>query len=100
MNLLGSTYLQILLGVISALILFLYAIDNLSNELQELALEKFRKLISKLAKNKYVGTLVGAVATAVTQSSSAVTVIAVVLVNTGIISKASTETSVPVIFCP
>ncbi len=86
MNLLDSTYLQVLLGVISALILFLYAIDNLSNELQELASEKFRKLISKLVKNKYVGTVVGAVATAVTQSSSAVTVIAVVLVNTGIIS--------------
>ncbi len=86
MNFLNSTYLQVLLGVISALILFLYAIDNLSKELQDLASEKFRKIISKLVKNKYVGTVVGAVATAVTQSSSAVTVIAVVLVNTGIIS--------------
>lgn len=86
MNLLNATYLQVLLGVISALILFLYAIDNLSTELQKLASERFRTIISKLVNNKYVGTLVGAIATAVTQSSSAVTVIAVVLVNTGIIS--------------
>jgi len=86
MNLPDATYLQVFLGVLSALFLFLYAIENLSNELQELASEKFRDIISKLVRNKYVGTLVGAVATAVTQSSSAVTIIAVVLVNTGIIS--------------
>lgn len=86
MNLLDSTYLQIFLGLLSALVLFLYAIENLSNELQSLASERFRGVISKLVRNKYVGTLVGAVATGVTQSSSAVTVIAVVLVNTGIIS--------------
>jgi phosphate:Na+ symporter len=86
MNLLNATYLQVFLGILSALILFLYAIDNLSNELQELASERFRSIISKLARNKYVGMIVGAIATAVTQSSSAVTAIAVVLVNTGIIS--------------
>ncbi len=86
MNLLDSTYLQIFLGLLSALVLFLYAIENLSNELQSLASERFREIIAKLVRNKYIGTLVGALATAITQSSSAVTVIAVVLVNTGVIS--------------
>lgn len=86
MNLLDSTYLQIFLGLLSALVLFLYAIENLSNELQGLASERFREIISKLARNKYIGTIVGAVSTAVIHSSSAVTVISVVLVNTGIIS--------------
>lgn len=86
MNLLDSTYLQIFLGLLSALVLFLYAIENLSNELQSLASERFREVISRLARNKYIGILVGALATAITQSSSAVTSIAVVLVNTGVIS--------------
>jgi phosphate:Na+ symporter len=86
MNILDLSYVQISLGLISALILFLYAIDNLSNELQELASEKFRDIISKLVKNRFSGMIMGALATAVTQSSSAVTVIAVLLVNTGIIS--------------
>jgi phosphate:Na+ symporter len=86
MNLLDSTYLQIFLGLLSALVLFLYAIENLSNELQGLASERFREIIGKLARNKYIGTLVGAVSTAVIHSSTAVTVISVVLVNTGIIS--------------
>jgi phosphate:Na+ symporter len=86
MNLLDSTYLQIFLGLLSALVLFLYAIENLSNELQGLASERFREIIGKLARNKYIGTLVGAISTAVIHSSTAVTVISVVLVNTGIIS--------------
>jgi phosphate:Na+ symporter len=86
MNIFDSSYVQIVLGIFSALILFLYAIDNLSKELQELASERFRKIISKVVKNKVSGTVVGALATGITQSSSAVTVIAVILVNTGIIS--------------
>ena len=86
MDIFDSTYIQIALGLLSALVLFLYAIDNLSKELQELASERFRIIISKLVRNKITGTIVGALSTAITQSSSAVTVIAVVLVNTGIIS--------------
>ena len=70
MNLLDSTYLQIFLGLLSALVLFLYAIENLSNELQGLASERFREIISKLARNKYIVTIVGAFSTAVIHSSS------------------------------
>ncbi|MHC1716831.1 MAG: Na/Pi cotransporter family protein [Candidatus Dojkabacteria bacterium] len=79
-------YLQIILVLISALILFLFAIENLSNEVHELAAERFRGIISKLVKNRFIGTIVGAVSTATIQSGSALTVITVALVNTGIIS--------------
>ncbi len=81
-----STYIQIALGILSALVLFLYAIDSLSGELQVLASEKFRTIIAKLSKNRFLGTLIGAISTAIIQSSSAVSVIAIVLVNTGVIS--------------
>lgn len=86
MKILDFTYFQIFLGVISALVLFLYAIDNLSNELQSLASEKFRTVLSKVVKNKYAGALVGIVATAITQSSTVVIVTIMTLVNTGVIS--------------
>ncbi len=79
-------YIKIFLGVVSALILFLYAIENLSQEFQALASERFRELIAKMSRNRLMGTLVGAFSTAVIQSSSAVSVIAVMLVNTGVIS--------------
>ncbi len=79
-------YLQIVLGVLSALILFIYGIENLSKEFQKLASDKFRVIIAKLAKNRFTGALAGALSTAVIQSSTAVTVVVVILVNTGIIS--------------
>ena len=86
MDIFSSDYLRIALGLISALILFLYAIENLSKEIQELASERFREKISRIARNSYLGTIFGALATGIIQSSSAVTVITVILVNTGIIS--------------
>lgn len=86
MDLGDYSFFQIILFLISALILFLFAIENLSNEIQELAAERFRSIIAKLVKNRFVGTLVGAFSTAAIQSSSAITVLTVVLVNTGIIS--------------
>ncbi len=86
MELFNSSYLQIALGLLSALILFLFALESLSNEVQELATEDFRKKISKYVRNRLSGTIFGAIATAILQSSTAMTVITVVLVNTGIIS--------------
>lgn len=79
-------YLQIFLGVVSALILFIYGIENLSKDFQGLAAQKFRSVISKLASNRVTGALVGAFSTAIIQSSTAVSLVVVVLVNTGVIS--------------
>ncbi len=86
MDIFNSEYLQIALAFISALILFLYAIDTLSKEFQELASNKFREILGKLAKNKYTATLFGAILTALMQSSTAVGVMTILLVNTGVIS--------------
>lgn len=82
---LDPNILQIILGTLSALILFIYAIDNLSTELQELASEKFHKFVSKIVSNKYLGTAFGALSTAIVQSSSAITITTIALVNIGII---------------
>ncbi len=79
-------YLQIILGVLSALVLFIYGLENLSKEFQRLATEKFSVILAKLSRNRFTGAFIGALSTAVIQSSSAVTVVVVVLVNTGIIS--------------
>lgn len=86
MEWMGTDFLQIVLILISALILFLFAIENLSNEIQALVSEKFRNIISKFVKNRFIGALIGIVSTAMIQSSSAITVLTVVLVNTGMIS--------------
>ncbi len=88
-------YLQIILGIVSALVLFIFGIENLSKDFQGLASEKFRSIVSKLASNRITGALVGVFSTAIIQSSTAVSLVVVVLVNTGVISF---KQSLPIIF--
>ncbi len=78
--------LEIIFGVVPALILFLYGIESFSQEIKNLASDQFRKIIRKLTKTPLHGSFLGAVFTAILQSSSATTVITVGLVNAGILS--------------
>ena len=73
-------------GLLAAVILFIYGIEQLSRELQRIASERMRGVIQKLTKNRWGGALAGAATTAAIQSSTATTVITVGLVNAGIIS--------------
>ncbi|MBP7820096.1 MAG: Na/Pi cotransporter family protein [Candidatus Methanofastidiosum sp.] len=86
MNLPYSEYVNIALFLFSSIILFLYAIDSLGKEFLDLATESFRKIISKLSKNRLLGAFAGAISTALVQSSTAMTTVSMTLVNTGIIS--------------
>ncbi len=75
-------------GLIAAIVLFLYGVEHLSRELQRIASDRMRGALQSLTKNRWMGGVVGAVTTAAIQSSTATTVIAVGLVNAGIISFA------------
>jgi len=77
---------DLLFAVIPAVILFLYGIDNFSEEVRHVAGERFRSILQKATKTSLRGALAGAAVTAIVQSSSATTVIAVGLVNAGAIS--------------
>lgn len=72
-------------GLIAAIILFLYGIEHLSRELQRIASDRLRGLLQKVTVNRWSGAAAGAAATAAIQSSTATTVIVVGLVNAGII---------------
>lgn len=80
--------LELWLAVVTGLILFLYGIDNFSREIQRASGERFRDMLGKLTKTPVRGAAVGALLTAIIQSSSATTIIAVGLVNSGTISFA------------
>jgi phosphate:Na+ symporter len=77
---------DLLFAVIPAVILFLYGIDNFSEEVRHVAGERFRSMLQKATKTSLRGALAGAAVTAIVQSSTATTVIAVGLVNAGAIS--------------
>jgi phosphate:Na+ symporter len=66
--------------------LFLFGMTVLSKALQKSAGCKMKQLLGKMSKSRFRGVLFGAGVTAVIQSSTATTVMAVGFVNAGIIS--------------
>jgi phosphate:Na+ symporter len=87
--------LQIVMTGMTAVILFIFGLDNFSKEIQGLAGEHFRKSLSTATKWPIVGVIIGALVTMVIQSSSATSVIAISLVNAGVLSF---KNSVGIIF--
>jgi len=80
--------IELIFAVVSSLILFLYGIEHFSGKIQQIAGGSFRALITRATSNRFSGALLGAISTAITQSSTAITVITVSLVNSGTISFA------------
>ncbi|CAA0079468.1 Uncharacterised protein [Halioglobus japonicus] len=79
-------HLHIFTAGLTAVILFIFGLQNFSKEVETLAGEKFRKTLAKATNIPIVGLLIGAVVTAIIQSSSATSVIAIGLVNAGVLS--------------
>ena len=70
--------------LLGGLALFLYGMTEMSNGLEKVSGGKLKSILEKLTSNKYKGVLLGAGVTSAIQSSSATTVMAVGLVNSGI----------------
>ena len=77
---------RILLASISAILLFLYGLEGFSQEIQRVGGATLRKWLVKLTESRWRGVLLGAVTTAIVQSSSAVTSLTVALVDAGSMS--------------
>jgi phosphate:Na+ symporter len=77
---------DLLIAVVPAVILFLYGIENFSEEVRHVAGERFRTILQNATKTSLRGAIAGAVVTALVQSSTATTIIAIGLVNAGAIS--------------
>jgi phosphate:Na+ symporter len=78
--------MDIFLMVLGGLGLFLFAISNLSDTLKELIGNKANKWLDLFTKNIFASVLTGTIATVVLDSSSAVIIMTIVLVNTGALS--------------
>ena len=74
------------MGLLGGLALFLYGMQMMSTGLEVAAGNKMRVILEKLTANRFVGVLVGAVITAIIQSSSATTVMVVGFVNSGMMT--------------
>ena len=76
------------ISLIGGLALFLYGMHVLSASLEKLAGGKIEGILRRLTSNPLKGLFLGAAITAIVQSSSAVTVMLVGLVNSGIMKLA------------
>jgi phosphate:Na+ symporter len=76
--------MDIAIGLIGGLGLFLYGMKIMGDGLEKAAGEKLKRLIEILTNNKIMGVIVGIIVTGVIQSSSATTVMVVGFVNAGI----------------
>ena len=75
-----------ILGLLGGLALFLHGMQMMSSGLEAAAGNRMKGILEKLTANRLLGILVGAVITAVIQSSSATTVMVVGFVNSGMMT--------------
>ena len=75
-----------IMGLLGGLALFLYGMQMMSSGLESAAGNKMKVILEKLTANRFVGVLVGALITAIIQSSSATTVMVVGFVNSGMMT--------------
>ena len=73
-------------GLTGGLALFLFGMNSMSENLQKVAGDRMKKILGILTRNPVMGAVAGALVTAVLQSSSATTVMAIGFVSAGLMS--------------
>ena len=77
---------KMIFGLVGGLALFLFGMNSMSDNLQKVAGDRMKKILGILTRNPVMGALAGALVTAVLQSSSATTVMAIGFVSAGLMT--------------
>ncbi len=75
-------------GLFGGLALFLFGMDLMTKALKRAAGDHMKELLGKMTRNRFIGAAMGAVTTAVVNSSSVTTVILVGFISAGLMSTA------------
>lgn len=81
-----NSTLEIIFGLLGGLAVFIFGMNMMSDCLQKAAGEKMKAILALLTRNPILGVLAGALTTAVLQSSSATTVMAIGFVSAGLMT--------------
>ena len=81
-----NSTLEVIFGLLGGLAVFIFGMNMMSDCLQKAAGEKMKRILALLTKNPILGVLAGALTTAVLQSSSATTVMAIGFVSAGLMN--------------
>lgn len=79
-------YLKIIFELIGGLGMFLFGMELMSSGMQKIAGPRLKKILSTLTNNRILGIIVGILITALVQSSSVSTVMAVGFVNASLLT--------------
>lgn len=82
----GLDLFYALLGLLAGLGVFIYGMKLMGDNLESVAGEKIKTMFAKISNNRLIGVGIGAGTTAVIQSSSAVTVMLIGFVNSGLMT--------------
>ena len=77
--------MEIILTLVGGLVLFLYGVTNLSDSIKEAANDKMKRIVVRFTKNIFSAIVVGTIVTTILDSSSAVIILTIVLVNAKIL---------------
>ena len=86
---------NVIIAILGGLALFLLGMTMMSEGLQSVAGARLKSILQLFVRNRFTGILVGAIITAIVQSSSATSVMVVGFVNAGLMSL---EQAISVIF--
>ncbi|MEX2134055.1 MAG: Na/Pi cotransporter family protein, partial [Acidimicrobiia bacterium] len=82
----AMSWVRVIAGLAGGVALLLFGLDQLTSVLREVAGDRLRALLGRVSANRWLGVIVGMTATAVMQSSSAVTVLIVGFVAAGLMT--------------
>ncbi|MGN0268301.1 MAG: Na/Pi cotransporter family protein [Lachnospiraceae bacterium] len=81
-----NSAIEIIFGLLGGLAVFIFGMNMMSDCLQKAAGERMKSILALLTKNPLLGVIAGALTTAVLQSSSATTVMAIGFVSAGLMN--------------
>lgn len=76
--------------LLGGLAFFIFGMNQMSDSLEKIAGKRMEAIINKMTQNRFAGLLMGCIITIAIQSSSAVTVMLVGLVNSGLMNISNT----------
>ena len=88
-----NSIIMTIISLMGGLGLFLYGMKLMGDGLENAAGEGLKKVLEKVTSNPIIAVIVGAIVTAVIQSSSATTVMVVGFVNAGLMNLSSSSWS-------
>lgn len=81
-----NSTMEVIFGLLGGLAVFIFGMNMMSDCLQKAAGERMKSILALLTKNPILGVIAGALTTAVLQSSSATTVMAIGFVSAGLMN--------------